>query len=444
MQSKKVKGKAVDDKPEVIHARKTGTGAFSLSVESYKKPVVEAEKLSKDGIALFGEDNQYPQRSIEQYKNSPTHSAICGWVGEMYAGNGFVFETKSSEVQQSTVDDWAKLVGDGRSINRIGKSIALDYKIHNGYCVQVRWAKDGKTISRIKYMDFSHVRKLIDENGDLVAYLVCKNWKAETKATDKGVIRLPAFDPEAVTRKQRDEQGNVIQDADGNELEAINPETGTPYIEEPNQLFWFAGTCPGMIHYPYPIHVAADVCIKIDVLFQDFHVNNLLNGLLPSFMLSFNGPEPEEDEKKEFIRDLDKNLRGTNGKKTIVVWGGDGVEMQAHILDVKNNEARYLEIHKAAIQQIISGHRLASPMLAGVAGTGTLGGNAQELEAAFSVAKVTIILPGQDALIEGFQDMFDKAGMPITVSIISINPFATTEQTATENSGGGDATTEVV
>lgn len=434
MPSKKVTA-SKQEPANVIRASKTGAGAFKLSVETYTQPKVEAVKPVQNSIAQYGEDNRYPQHSIEQYKQSPTHSAICGWVGEMFAGNGFIF--------QGATEQWVKSVGDGRSINRIGKNLALDYKIHNGYCFQVRWAKDGKTIARIKYMDFSHVRKLVDENGDLIAYLVCRDWKTSTKPTDKGVIRLEVFDPERVTRKVYDEFGSVVQDAEGREVVAINEETGAPYIDQPTQLYWYAGTCPGMVHYPYPTHVAADVSIKIDTLFQDFHVNNLLNGLLPSFMLSFNGPEPEEEEKKDFIRDLDKNLRGTNGKKTIVVWGGDGVEMKAHILDVKNNEARYLEIHKAAIQQIISGHRLPSPMLAGVAGTGTLGGNAQELEASFQIAKITIIIPGQDALIEGLQHCFDQSGMDITVGIVAINPFSTTE-TVTENSGGGDTTTETI
>ena len=420
----------------VIEAHRNKMGAVKLSLKTYDPPKIDVAK-PKDGIAQYGTDNRYPQHSIDHFKGSPTHSAICRWTAKLFAGNGFVFTGSDA------TEDWVKKLGYGQSIDRIGKRLALDLKLHNGYAMQVTWSKSGDKIVRISYQDFSHVRKLVDSNDATIAYLICKDWETSTTATTEGVRRIEAFDPEQVTEKLRDENGAIVVDTEGNEVVKIDETTGLPVIAQPNQLYYYEGACPGMVHYTFPEYVAADVCIEIDILFQDFHVNNILNGLLPSFILSFKGPEPEEEEKADFIKYVQDTFKGTKAKKAMVVWTGDEAGMETHVLDVKNNESRYLEVHKHCISQIISAHMLPSPMLAGIAGSGTLGGNAQELEAAWKLYAATVGIDGQDQLIEGMQHVFDFAGMDVTVGIIQRNPFEV-EATTTVNEGGGDSTVESV
>jgi len=395
-----------------------GGSVVSLSLDNYSTPVLEVRDR-KSGIAQFGIDNLYPQHTIRQYESSPTHQAIIRSKAAYVAGDGFEFG--------GATEEYVKVLGHGKSINRIGKALALDLALHNGYAFQVTWGIDGKTIARISYVDFSHVRELYDNDGNIETYLLSKDWDKNPSKTEKRVVQIPPFNPEKVG------------------LQVTNDEAGNPLsysLAQPNQLYYYKGLTPGMRYYPKPTHIACDMYVKIDGLFGDFHSNNLLNGLLPSFMLEIFGPEPEEGEKSTQSDKIVKGFKGTKGKKGLVVWNPNGSEqaMKVHVLDVKNNESRYLEIAKFAIQQIITGHMLTSPTLAGLAGAGGLGGNASEIESAFKLYFATVISDMQDQIIEGIQHIFDAAGMPITVKIVSRLPFAQ-ETTVTKTEAAPAAST---
>lgn len=392
---------SAEEKQVAVRAHSSGSNVVALSLDNYETPVLEVRER-KSGLALFGKNNLYPQHTIKQFEESPTHGAIIRSKATFIAGDGFEFEGAD--------ESFASTIGYGRSINRIGKSLALDLALHNGYAFQVTWGRDGKTIARISYVDFSHVREFYDQNGNLECYLISKDWDKNPSRTDKRVKELPPFNPENVGME-------VVTNASGQPISYT--------FKQPNQLYYYKGQTPGMRYYPKPTHVACDVYVKIDALFAEFHVNNLLNGLLPSFILELFGTEPEESDKDEQTNKFNRSFKGPKGKKGFVIWNPNGAEqaMKVHVLDVKNNESRYLEIAKFAIQQIITGHRLTSPTLAGLAGSGGLGGNASEIESAFKLYFATVISDMQDQLVEGLQHVFSAAAMPITVKIISRIPF---------------------
>lgn len=386
-------------------------GSMSVGLASYTAPVVNDPRSShKAGIAPFGVDNRYPEHSLTQFKNSPTHGAICRATANLYAGIGFKW---SGEVP---TEDWIKRIGEGRSINRMGKQWALDLKIHNGYAVQVMWAQDGVNIARLKYVDFSHVRKNLDANEDLIDYRLHKRWGPNVSLNSKGVLTLPKFDPSAVCVK--------TVDAEGKESIYIDPTTGLPQIVQPNQLYYYEAASPGMINYPEPDYIAADTDIIIDRLFKGFHANNILNGLLPSFVMIINGPEPEPEQKEDLRRNVSATFKGEKGSKALILWNDGDQKVEVTPLDIKNNESRYLEIAKYIKGEIISAHMLPSGRLAGLSESGGIGSNGLEIKVAFQLYNFTVVTNGQDNLIEGLQHIFDTAKMDVTIAIEPLDPFA--------------------
>lgn len=420
--AKEFKGSKQPD--TTIEAKVSHGRVIGLSLVGYDPPCPDVIKPA-GGIAQFGADNRYPQHTINQFENSPTHAAICRFTATLIAGMGFNMEGADA--------NWLKTVGYGRSIDRIGKSLALDLKLHNGWAVQVTWSKDGATVARIKYEDFSHVRKELDTEGNFTGrYLLCKNWKKGMTATSKGVTMLPEFNPENVHEYQKTPDGKGYALGPDKQRVKVMGENGLYKIAEANQLYYYEGTSPGKLHYPKPMHIAADTDIQIDIEFKAFHIGNIMNGMTPAFFLEVFGAIPEESDQDAFEAALQKAFKGKRGKKSFVKWTDDyNNKSQVTPLDIKNNETRYLELVKFIISQIISAHMLGSPTLAGLAGTGGLGGNASEIESAFKLYLETVVLDMQDQLIEGMQHIFDMAKMPIKVGIRARNPFGDTSTTKT-------------
>ena len=402
-----------------------------LSLVGYDPPSVDVLK-SSGSVAQFGADNQYPQHTIYQFENSPTHAAICRFTATLIAGMGFVFE--------GATDAFKDNLGYQRSIDRIGKSLALDLKLHNGWAVQVMWSADGTRIAKLKYEDFSFIRKEVNSDEEFTGtYLLYKYWKkGVTKNTPK-VKPLPQFDPEAVfTYKTTPDGKKYLLDSEGNKIKVLD-ERGLPVLAQPNQLFYYEGTSPGQKHYPKPMHIAADTAIQINCEFDAFHIGNIMNGMTPSLFIEAFGSIPDETEQDAFESAMQKAFKGKKGKKSFIKFTDDyNNKTQITPLDIKNNETRYLELMKFFIGEICSAHMLSSPVLAGIAGTSSLNNSGTEIEAAFRLYLDTVVLDMQDQLIEGFQEMFDQSGMTVKVGIIAKNPFGDVSTTTTN-----DGTTDV-
>lgn len=76
----------------------------------------------------------------------------------------------------------------------------------------------------------------------------------------------------------------------------------------------------------------------------------------------------------------------------LIVWGEDGaVKPEIEPFTGSANADSYNDIEGIVFQKIISAHRLASPTLAGVSGSGNLSGNASEIVDAFILYNYTVI-----------------------------------------------------
>ena len=87
------------------------------------------------------------------------------------------------------------------------------------------------------------------------------------------------------------------------------------------------------------------------------------------------------------------SFAGTNGANSIVVLYGESQDIKPEVtpFTASGNADLYNNVNEVIFQKIISAHRLSSPTLAGISGSGNLSGNASEIINSFILYNYTVI-----------------------------------------------------
>ena len=102
---------------------------------------------------------------------------------------------------------------------------------------------------------------------------------------------------------------------------------------------------------------------------------------------------PSQDQKEQFQRDIESSYTGSNGANSIVVLWGESDEVKPVVTSytASGNADLYNNVDEIIFQKIISAHRLTSPTLAGISGSGNLAGNANEIINSYVLYNQTVI-----------------------------------------------------
>lgn len=310
-------------------------------------------KNMMQGTVDYGKKNDFPQQIIRLNNGSPTNAAIIDSKVTYILGKGVI---------ASKTED-AKLVGvpnPGETWDSVIDKIARDYCTFGGRSFQVILNNDGVSIS-VYHQDFSQVRvgKFTDK-GKVETYKISDDWSDSTKKP----IELPAWD------------GNVSSMSKGQAY-----------------LYYAFDYRPGLKFYPVPSYYSAMEYVKADGALSLFYNASIKNGFTGSavIVMPFNA---DEKTQKAFYEDLRRNLTGPeNGNNVFVIWGenASGVAPQISPFNASNNADVYNNVQNIVFQSIVSAHRLSSPTLAGISGTGNLSGNASEIIDSFILFNYTVI-----------------------------------------------------
>ena len=329
---------------------KISIGHIRLSKEGFNLP--ETSK-SHRGWINYGRDNLFPQQIIGLNSNSAVNSSILESKVTFICGKG-VNDTREGlgnyvgrPNQQET---WDGLI----------EKIATDYTLFGGFAFQVILNNNGATVS-LFHQDFSSVRiGLPDEEGDIANYFIANDWR-RTTGKEKP-IEIEAW--------------RGISEA----------QTGKAY------LFYYAGYTPGLRFYPVPSFYPAINYVKADGALGEFYNNSINNGFTPSVVISVPG-NPDEEEKARFQRQVEDTFSGAkNACNILVIWGeNDAVKPSITPFSSSTNADLYNNIEGIIFQKIISAHRLSSPTLAGVSGSGSLSGNANEIVSSYILYNYSVV-----------------------------------------------------
>ena len=356
---------------------------LSAADESPAFPKVSVNKSG--GWVTFGNKNLFPQEIINANSKSPVNASIIESTVTYICGKGVRESTKDTSGYvgvPNTTESWDELI----------EKIAKDYKTFGGFYWQVVVNKGGTTVS-LFHQDYSTVRiGQIDEKGRPLTFKISNDWtKTSGKYKPVELEVWPGMD---------------------------SAKKGVAY------LYHYWDYTPGLMFYSIPGYYAAIEYVKADGTLGVFYNNSIDNGFTPSAILTFSS-NPSEEKKAAFEKSAREAFCGGRGANSILtVWGESGdVKTNISPFNASNNADIYNNVEGIVFQKIISAHRLSSPTLAGVSGSGNLSGNAAEIIDAYVLYNYTVIEKLRGKILDHLNNFTKINGTaPLTIEEMDVIP----------------------
>lgn len=363
----------------------------------------------KGDIVYFGKNNKFPQALIDFYHRSSVHATAINSKHQAVIGQGLT----------GLDEDILKIANkEGETWNDIFYKVALDRVLYGGFALEAIWSQDRTRIAEIYHIDFSYVRaKKMDMRGNVPGYYVWRDWsKTRSLIPNKSDIPyLPKF-----SRVDR---------------------------TEPSQMIYFKPYTSGLDYYPLPDYMGALKTIELDTEVDNFHTNNLKNGLAPSLAIT-TFTDADDDERDVIERMLREAYQGTDNAGSLMYMDVANRDQMPEITPIPQNGADgyYTTVNDMVTQKILTGHRITSPMLVGIKTAGQLGGR-DELLNAYSHYLTTVIYPMQSDILKTFESIFAVNGIETTLGVEQTKLFDDGEEeidvvTSVEADAGEDTILE--
>jgi hypothetical protein len=195
----------------------------------------------------------------------------------------------------------------------------------------------------------------------------------------------------------------------------------------PSQLLYTGLYSPNMDIYHTPDYLAANNWALVDSRVSEFHLNNISNGFSGSYLISFANGIPTQEERMQIERSLaDKFTGASNSGKFVLTFSDDKTRTpEITPITVANQDKQFLALQELLVQNILTGHRVTSPMLMGIKSDTGLGSNVDEMNAAFEIYLNTVIIPYQKHILKTLSKIFDINGINIPLSFVQAKPITT-------------------
>ena len=361
------------------------------------------EKSNQDWIS-FGDDNLYPNYLLELFLGSAINGALVKSIGAMIYGEGL--EATNVDDNTDTKESYLRLTELlHNSDDDVLKDLAMDLKLFGGCYVNVIWSRDRSKIAKMKHIPAQYIRsgKMID--GEVDTYYYSSDW-SKCKKPEYRPIPYKAFSTE-----DRTNASQILMIRDKN----------------PALFYGFA-----------PDYVAATDWIQMELEIAQFHLSNITSGMTPSMHIGFSNGVPTEEERRTIERQLNSKFAGSGNAGKILITFNDGKETTPTIEPIQMNDAQsaWEGMSKQAVNQILAGHRVTSPILFGIRSEGGgLGNNADELRDAYSLFNNTVVIPFQNTLLKGLGKIFKVNDISLDLYFKTLKPadFIDLEVTKTQS-----------
>lgn len=349
----------------------------------------------------FGANNLYPQELITPLYNGSAMNRTCITSKHIYAvGNGIEAINPELEYILSRANP------EGETWNDIFSRATLDYIIYGGCALNVIWNETGDQIVEIYNMDFNDIRSgLIDKETDKVEFY----WYS----ADWSRFRKDLFRPRAI--------------------KSFDPTRADLY---PNQILYFFEYTPGSKYYPLPSYSGGLTAAQVDVSVDSFHYFNLMNGLNPSLFISMNNGIPSPEEQQDIYSQLASAYSGVDGAGKFFLTFSTDKEHGTEVIPIKSeNDQYYIQLSQRLAQQILTSHRITSPLLLGIKDIGGSGltNNKDEITVAALHFQTTTIAPIQKTMLRLFNRILSFVATGLEVKLDPLTLFNTEgEEVGTE------------
>ena len=353
------------------------------------------EVRGKDYIE-YGTDNwrnSYPQFLIDLYYNSSTNAAIINATAEMIAGEDIVIDDEDERNLDAIVKlkQFMAEPNSNETLHELIKKVSFDFKLQGAFALNIVWSRDRTQIAEIYHVPVEKIRcERADELGKVRGYYVSADW-ANTRMNKP--YRVPAFN--------------------------ANDRTSA------NQILYSGLYSPNMNAYYTPDYLAGNNWSLIDQKVSEYHLNNITNGFSGSYFISFANGIPSQEERFQIEQSLKEKFTGSESAGRFVLTFSEDRTRVPEItpITMDNADKQYLALQELLVQNILTAHRVTSPMLMGIKNDTGLGSNVDELNAAGNYYLNTVCMPYQNHIIKVLRRLFRVNNMDMPISFVQIKPI---------------------
>ena len=331
---------------------------------SFDKPYID-KMTRRDSWVKFDYDNQYPERVLDMVNSSPLQKSILESRKTYILGAG-LDKVDENVYTPNMYESWIDLI----------EKCVSDYVYLNAFAVQVILNESGNRFSfyhqPVQQVRFANYN---DKNFIEKAYL-CTDWRKAQK--NKNVVEIPMFGSET-------------------------PKKGKAY------LLYFKPDQVGEYYYGIPEYMSAANYIMADAALSQYYNNYIHNNFSANLALRF-PTEPTEEKKEELYENLRKSFGGAeNAGNILLLFGENGVVPEINSIESVNADLynSVVDIIKLAL---VSANRLTSPILAGISTSSGFSSKSDEMIAAYTLYKLTVINSERAFLLKGFNKMLEMNG----------------------------------
>ena len=366
---------------------------LSINLETSTAPIVQ-EVRGRDYIEYGTEDwrNLYPQFLIDLYYNSSTHAAIINATAEMIAGEDLIAEEEDTNLENYVkLKKFLRHANSNESLHQVIKKVAFDFKLQGAYALHIVWNRERTEIAEVYHVPVERVRAgRPNAMGKVDCYFISADW--------------------ANTRTNKPYPINAFN---------VNDRTSG------SQLLYTGAYSPNMDCYHTPDYIAANNWALVDQKVAEFHLNNIENGFSGSYFVSFANGIPTQEERRQIEQSLVEKFTGaSNSGKFILTFSDDKTRTpEITPISVSDADKQYLALQELLVQNILTGHRVTSPMLMGIKSDTGLGSNVDELNAAGNFYLNTVVKPFQLHILNTLQTLFSVNNMDLPVQFVQLKPI---------------------
>ena len=366
---------------------------LSINLETSTAPIVQ-EVRGRDYIEYGTEDwkNLYPQFLIDLYYNSSTHAAIINATSELIAAEDLIAEENDTNLESYVkLKKFLRHANSNESLHQVIKKVAFDFKLQGAYALHIVWNRERTEIAEVYHVPVERVRAgKPNEMGKIDTYFISADW--------------------ANTRTNKPYPINAFN---------VNDRTSG------SQLLYTGAYSPNMDCYHTPDYLAANNWALVDQKVAEFHLNNIENGFSGSYFVSFANGIPTQEERRQIEQSLTEKFTGaSNSGKFILTFSDDKTRTpEITPISVSDADKQYLALQELLVQNILTGHRVTSPMLMGIKSDTGLGSNVDELNAAGNFYLNTVVKPFQLHILNTLQTIFSVNNMDLPVKFVQLKPI---------------------
>lgn len=331
---------------------------------TFANPYID-KMTRKDTWVKFDVDNLYPERVMEIVNSSPLQKSILESKKTYVLGAGLE-PTDENIYTPNMMETWQELI----------EKCTNDFVYLNAFAVQVILNESGNRFS-FYHQPVSQVRlgNYNEKNFIEKAYL-CTDWRKAQR--NRNVVEIPMFGTET-------------------------PQKGKAY------LMYFKPEQVAEYYYAIPDYMSASNYILADAALSQYYNNYIHNNFSANLAIRF-PIEPTEEKKQELYENLVKSFGGSeNAGNILCLFGEGGVVPEISSIESVNADLynSVVDIIKLAL---VSANRLTSPILAGIVTSSGFSSKSDEMIAAYSLYKLTVINHARQFILQGFNKMLEMNG----------------------------------